>query len=144
MEHVNLATYQAAKNEILFGHEFCEVSKLDGNTIHKIYVTKDNGEFCEVNNGGRVEFWSSKHSKSRIYDENQIRGNLKFQDLDGIINSDRYIVADAETAEILGVYVDSLVRRMFSRWYGWPVMKIEYRREAFGSTGLAIFVNGSC
>lgn len=71
MENVSFAGYQAAKAEIIGGVEYKESSILEGKIIRKIYITEHNGEFHEINDGGRVEFWSSKHPESRIYDENR-------------------------------------------------------------------------
>ena len=51
--------------------EYKEHSTLEGSTIRKTYTTEENGTFYEVNDGGRVEFWSDKHPESRIYDENE-------------------------------------------------------------------------
>ena len=44
---------------------------MENDVIHKTYSTEENGTFYEVNDKGRVEFWSDKHSESRIYDENE-------------------------------------------------------------------------
>jgi len=72
MKHVTFAEYQEAKNEIIGGVEYKEYSTLkDGGVINKQYATEHNGTFYEVNDGGRVEFWSDKHPESRIYDENE-------------------------------------------------------------------------
>lgn len=71
MKHVSLKEYEAAKAEIIGGVEYKEHSTLEGSTIRKTYTTEENGTFYEVNDGGRVEFWSDKHPESRIYDENE-------------------------------------------------------------------------
>ena len=39
--------------------------------IRKTYATEENGVFYEMNDGGRVEFWSGKHPESRIFGENE-------------------------------------------------------------------------
>lgn len=71
MKHVTFEEYEAAKAEILLGVQYKEDSTLEGNVIRKTYATKENGVFYEVNDGGRIEFWSDKHPESRIYDENE-------------------------------------------------------------------------
>lgn len=73
MKNVTFAEYQEAKNEIIGGVEYKEYSTLknDG-VISKQFATEYNGTFYEVNDGGRVEFWSDKHPDSRIYDENEV------------------------------------------------------------------------
>lgn len=71
MKHVTFAEYQEAKNEIIGGVEYRESAIVEGNIIRKTYATEHNGTFYEVNDGGRVEFWSDKHPESRIYDENE-------------------------------------------------------------------------
>lgn len=71
MTHVSLKEYEAAKAEIIGGVHYEEKSTLEGSVIRKTYTTEENGVFYEVNDGGRVEFWSDKHPESRIYDENE-------------------------------------------------------------------------
>lgn len=71
MTHVTLKEYEAAKAEIIGGVSYKENSTLEGAVIRKTYTTEENGAFYEVNDGGRVEFWSDKHPESRIYDENE-------------------------------------------------------------------------
>ena len=70
MTHVSFEEYEAAKAEIIGGGQYKEDSTLEGSTIRKTYTT-ERGTFYEVNDGGRVEFWSDKHPESRIYDENE-------------------------------------------------------------------------
>lgn len=67
MKHVTFEEYEAAKAEVLYGVQYKENSTLEGNVIRKTYATEENGVFYEVNDGGRVEFWSDKHPESRIY-----------------------------------------------------------------------------
>lgn len=71
MKHVSFEEYEAAKAEVLYGVQYKESSTLEGNVIRKTYATEEKGVFYEVNDGGRVEFWSDKHPESRIYDENE-------------------------------------------------------------------------
>ena len=69
---VTFEEYQEAKNGIIGGVEYKEYSSLkDGGVISKQYATEQNGTFYEVNDGGRVEFWSDKHPDSCIYNENE-------------------------------------------------------------------------
>ena len=74
MKHVSFEEYEAAKAEIIGGVQYKEKSELEGDVIRKTYSTEENGTFYEVNDGGRVEFWSDKHPDSRIYDENERAG----------------------------------------------------------------------
>lgn len=74
MTHVSFEEYEAAKAEIIGGVHYKEKSTLEGNVIRKTYATEENGTFYEVNDGGRIEFWSDKHPDSRIYDENERAG----------------------------------------------------------------------
>lgn len=74
MKHVSFEEYEAAKAEIIGGVQYKEKSELEGDVIRKTYSTEENGMFYEVNDGGRVEFWSDKHPDSRIYDENERAG----------------------------------------------------------------------
>ncbi len=71
MKHVSFKEYEAAKAEIIGGVRYEENSTLEGDVIRKTYATEENGVFYEVNDGGRIEFWSDKHPESRIYDENE-------------------------------------------------------------------------
>lgn len=82
MTHVTLKEYEAAKAEIIGGVSYKENSTLEGAVIRKTYTTEENGAFYEVNDGGRVEFWSDKHPESRIYDENE-RANAAATEQDG-------------------------------------------------------------
>lgn len=66
MKHVSLKEYEAAKAEIIGGVKYEEKFTLGGSVIHKTYTTEENGVFYEVNDGGRVEFWSDKHPESRV------------------------------------------------------------------------------
>ena len=71
MKHVSFEEYEAAKAEIIGGVHYIEKSTMENDVIHKTYSTEENGTFYEVNDKDRVEFWSGKHSESRIYDENE-------------------------------------------------------------------------
>lgn len=72
MKKATFKEYEAAKAEIIGGVEYREHSELgEDNVIRKTYSTKENGTFYEVNDGGRIEFWSDKHPESRVYDENE-------------------------------------------------------------------------
>lgn len=68
MERVTLKEYEAAKAEVLYGKEYKEISHMENNVIHKQYMCKDgSGTFYERTEDGVTEFWSTEHSKSRIY-----------------------------------------------------------------------------
>jgi len=70
MRRVDFAEYQATKNEILFGKKFKEYTSLGENGhIMKEYCTKDGQNFYEINDNGRIEFWSTKQGESKIYEE---------------------------------------------------------------------------
>lgn len=71
MKHVSFEEYEAAKAEIIGGVHYIEKSTMENDVIHKTYSAEENGTFYEVNDKGRVGFWSDKHSESRIYDENE-------------------------------------------------------------------------
>lgn len=60
--------YEVAKAAVLYGKEYKETSSMENNVIHKQYVCKDgSGVFYERTENGVTEFWSTEHSKSRIY-----------------------------------------------------------------------------
>ncbi len=63
MKHVSFEEYEAAKAEIIGGVHYIEKSTMENDVIHKTYSTEENGTFYEVNDKGRVEFWSDKHSE---------------------------------------------------------------------------------
>lgn len=68
MERVALKEYEAAKAAVLYGKEYEETSNMENNVIHKQYVCKDgSGVFYERTENGATEFWSTEHSKSRMY-----------------------------------------------------------------------------
>ena len=68
MERVTLKEYEAAKAAVLYGKEYEEISDMENNVIHKQYVCKDgSGTFYERTEDGATEFWSTEHSKSRLY-----------------------------------------------------------------------------
>ncbi len=68
MERVTLKEYEAAKSKVLYGKEYEEISNMENNIIYKRYVCKDgSGTFYERTEDGVTEFWSTEHSKSRIY-----------------------------------------------------------------------------
>lgn len=72
MIHVNYEEYLQAKKDIIEGNKYTEYSNMDEyGRIHKQYVTENNGTFYEVNDNGKIEFWSDKEPNSRIYEENK-------------------------------------------------------------------------
>jgi hypothetical protein len=91
MLKVNFTEYQKAKNEILFGKNFKEYSELKENgIITKEYCAEDGQNFYEINDNGRIEFWSTKHSDSRIYDESTKMEEVKTE----VLGVDCYQVAE--------------------------------------------------
>lgn len=72
MKKATFEEYLQAKNDIIGGIEYTEYSNIDEySRIHKQYVTEHNGTFYELNDDGRIEFWSDKEPNSRIYEENK-------------------------------------------------------------------------
>jgi hypothetical protein len=70
MKKATFEEYLQAKNDIITGHEYTEYSNMDEyGRIHKQYATEHNGTFYEINDSGKIEFWSDKHADSRIYEE---------------------------------------------------------------------------
>ena len=68
MERVTLKEYEAAKAAVLYGKEYEEISDMENNVIYKQYVCKDgSGTFYERTEDGATEFWSTEHSRSRLY-----------------------------------------------------------------------------
>lgn len=68
MEKVTLKEYEAAKAAVLYGKEYEEISDMESSVIHKQYICKDgSGVFYERTENGLTEFWSTEHSKSRLY-----------------------------------------------------------------------------
>jgi len=64
METVSFEEYQAAKNEIIYGVEYEEITILASTR----YYCEKNGSFYEVTDNGITEFWSDRHPESRYYD----------------------------------------------------------------------------
>lgn len=71
IEEVTYSEYLKAKEDIIRGYVYKESTSLNGDTIWKIYSTKKNGNFYEVRDGNRLEFWSSKYSTSMYYNERE-------------------------------------------------------------------------
>ncbi len=68
MKRVTLKEYETAKAAALHGKEYKENSEMKNNVIYKQYVCKDgSGIFYERTENGITEFWSTKHSESRLY-----------------------------------------------------------------------------
>jgi len=71
-KYATFTEYQEAKNEIIYGVEFCEDSIFPNQygMSSKTYSTEKNGNFYEVTDPktGITEFWSDKHPSSRYYD----------------------------------------------------------------------------
>lgn len=68
MERATFKDYEAAKEAVLYGKEYEEISNMENNVIYKQYVCKDgSGIFYERTEDGKTEFWSTEHNKSRVY-----------------------------------------------------------------------------
>lgn len=68
MKRATFKEYEAAKAAVLYGKEYEEISCMANNVIYKQYVCKDgSGIFYERTENGKTEFWSTEHSKSRVY-----------------------------------------------------------------------------
>ena len=75
MRYVTLEDYQAVKNKIISDVNYLELSSPCecgcGQAI-KMYSSKENGTFYEVEEEGIVEFWTNKHPSSRYYSNHRI------------------------------------------------------------------------
>lgn len=70
MKNVTYEEYQATKEEIILGMIHTETTTLcecGCELIIKMYVTKENGIFYEIDDEGIIEFWTDKHQSSRYY-----------------------------------------------------------------------------
>ena len=66
---VTLKEYQDAKAEIIRGVECKEFSENSNGRTVKTYAAENGHTFHEVTENGITEFWSTKHSTSRYYDD---------------------------------------------------------------------------
>lgn len=77
MKYVTFKEYLEAKKEIIYGIEYKEITGFPNQygKMSKQYDTESNGTFFELTDPstGIIEFWSTRHSESRYYDENRAR-----------------------------------------------------------------------
>ncbi len=70
MREVIFSGYQDAKAEIMKGGEYREYADIDEyGRLHKTICCEDGNNFYEVTKNGVTEFWSTRHSESRKYEE---------------------------------------------------------------------------
>lgn len=72
MKKATFSEYQEAKAEVMKGGECKEYADTDEyGRVHKTICCEDGNNFYEVTENGVTEFWSTKHSESRKYEEPQ-------------------------------------------------------------------------
>ncbi len=72
MKKATFSEYQEAKAEVMKGGECREYADIDEyGRLHKTICCEDGNNFYEVTENGITEFWSTKHSASRKYEEPQ-------------------------------------------------------------------------
>ncbi len=72
MKKATFSEYQEAKAEVMKGGECREYADTDEyGRLHKTICCEDGNNFYEVTENGITEFWSTKHSASRKYEEPQ-------------------------------------------------------------------------
>lgn len=72
MKKATFSEYQEAKAEVMKGGECREYVDTDEyGRLHKTICCEDGNNFYEVTENGITEFWSTKHSESRKYEEPQ-------------------------------------------------------------------------
>lgn len=72
MKKATFSEYQEAKAEVMKGGECREYDDTDEyGRLHKTICCEDGNNFYEVTENGVTEFWSTKHSESRKYEEPQ-------------------------------------------------------------------------
>lgn len=75
MKKATFTEYQEAKAEVMRGGECREYTDTDEyGRIHKTICCEDGNNFYELTANGVTEFWSTKHSESRKYEEPQATG----------------------------------------------------------------------
>lgn len=74
MKKATFSEYQEAKAEVMKGGECREYADTDEyGRLHKTICCEDGNNFYEVTENGVTEFWSTKHSESRKYEEHQAK-----------------------------------------------------------------------
>ncbi len=72
MKKATFSEYQEAKAEVIKGGECREYTDTDEyGRVHKTICCEDGNNFYELTANGVTEFWSTKHSESRKYEEPQ-------------------------------------------------------------------------
>ena len=72
MKKATFSEYQEAKAGVMKGGECREYADIDEyGRLHKTICCEDGNNFYEVTENGITEFWSTKHSASRKYEEPQ-------------------------------------------------------------------------
>ena len=72
MKKATFSEYQEAKAEVMNGGECREYTDTDEyGRVHKTICCEDGNNFYELTANGVTEFWSTKHSESRKYEEPQ-------------------------------------------------------------------------
>ena len=72
MKKATFSEYQEAKAEVMKGGECREYTDTDEyGRVHKTICCEDGNNFYELTANGVTEFWSTKHSESRKYEEPQ-------------------------------------------------------------------------
>ncbi len=75
MKKATFSEYQEAKAEVMKGGECREYTDTDEyGRVHKTICCEDGNNFYELTANGVTEFWSTKHSESRKYEEPQAAG----------------------------------------------------------------------
>lgn len=74
MKKATFSEYQEAKAEVMKGGECREYTDTDEyGRAHKTICCEDGNNFYELTANGVTEFWSTKHSESRKYEEPQAK-----------------------------------------------------------------------
>jgi len=107
MRYVTLEDYQTAKNKIISDVDYLEISSPCecgcGQAI-KMYSSKENGTFYEVDHEGIVEFWTNKHPASRYYSNHGIMPKSGFEITDSLL---KLLIATNEDLQKKGLAVNS-------------------------------------
>lgn len=78
MKRATFQEYEEAKKGVLYGQEFEENTRLLGNVIYKTYSCKNGEAFFERSENGKIEFWSTKESESRLYEERRKEETMQY------------------------------------------------------------------
>lgn len=78
MKRATFQEYEEAKKSVLYGQEFEEETNLIGGMICKTYNCKNGEAFYEISENGKTEFWSTKDSESRLYEERRKKETMQY------------------------------------------------------------------